>query len=111
MKPSIKWLLGLLFTGVLTLVLVNETAPGPTSAFDPDRCTRYCHDQGCLHAGSASTLLNSTPVKNAYEAHIAFLKHNPLGISYQAANLLLFLVLYPAAFLMLWFRLFRKHQA
>ncbi len=89
----------LLLAGLM--VLINESSSAPHHRYDPGRCTRYCHDHECQHVAADSEV--AALLADAYQQHILWLRHNPLGLSYQAMNLLVYLLLIPVLFLgLLW---------
>jgi hypothetical protein len=87
--------------GLLPLLFgfwVNATAPPPTRAYSPARCTRYCAAHGCRHATRATSpaYFRLRPV---YRATVAALSAGGAGW-YAAANVGFYLVLLPL--LLLW---------
>ena len=88
------------------MVGVNECSPSPTHAYDKIDCTRYCHDKGCPHA--ADFRQDHPQLSRYYAANIQWLKKNPLGLSYQAINLLLYVIIAPLLMLLLFWGLIRK---
>lgn len=97
MKP----LLLTLWLALLPLLFglwVNATAPPPTRAYSPARCTRYCAAHSCRHATRANspTYFRLRPL---YRATVAALAAGGAGW-YVYANSGFYLVLLPA--LLLW---------
>ncbi len=77
---------------------VNTTAPLPTRAYVPTRCTRYCAAHSCRHATRANSPAYFR-LRPAYTATVAALGAGGTGL-YVAANISFYLVLLPA--LLLW---------
>lgn len=78
---------------------INTTAPPPTRAYSPARCTRYCALHSCRHATRANSpaYLRLRPV---YRATVAALGAGGAGL-YVAANIGFYLILMPAVLLWL----------
>lgn len=100
-------LLGLLLLSPLVLLIfVNETHSTPSENYDPARCTRYCHSQGCLHIIRKYEHNPSSFIKkcfSVYQSSIHWLGHSGSGLRYRDMNLLLFVACMPFAMaLMLW---------
>ncbi len=80
----------------------------PTYDLLEDKCSRYCHNNGCTHyAEKYNDNRNEFPIiekmKNLYAWNIRWLKNNPLGLSYAAMNILLYVILAPTLMtLLLW---------
>ncbi len=77
---------------------LNATAPPPTRAYVPTRCTRYCAAHRCRHATRANSpaYFQLRPV---YMATVAALGAGGAGL-YVAVNIGFYLVFIPA--LLLW---------
>jgi len=91
----------------LVMVIVNESMSTPKWEYTETKCSRYCHNKGCSHTIDKynSDDLTETQVKMArlYNANIVWLKKNPLGLSYQAMNILLYVIVFPLLlYLLLW---------
>jgi len=72
---------------------VNATAPPPTRAYSPARCTRYCALHSCRHATRANSpaYFRLRPV---YAATVRGLSAGGRGL-YAAVNIGFYLVLMP----------------
>lgn len=94
----------LMMTGLGILFLVDGLSPAPTNRLIAERCTRYCHDHPCPHFAERAVGLNSIPGFNGmrflYRKNIELLGRVP-GLTYEQANLLIYVVLLPAAWLTL----------
>ena len=77
---------------IALMTAVNTFAPVATHSHQTDQCTRYCHDVGCSHFDQTSSV---TSLKTLYAANIHWLRNNPLGISYQQMNLLVYVIGFP----------------
>lgn len=97
MKP----LLLTLWLALLPLLFglwVNATAPPPTRAYSPARCTRYCAAHSCRHATRANSPAYFR-LRPLYQATVAALAAGGADW-YVYANSGFYLVLLPA--LLLW---------
>jgi hypothetical protein len=97
----VKLLLLTLYLAALPLLFglwVNATAPPPTRAYVPARCTRYCAAHGCRHA----TRANSPAYFRLRPVYAATVRGLMLGgrARYAAVNVAFYLVLVPG--LLLW---------
>lgn len=101
-------ILGFILLPFLFMVGINECSPSPTHAYDNVDCSRYCHDKGCPHASSFRE--DHPQLSSYYVANIQWLKNNPLGMSYQAINLLIYVILAPLFMLLLFWGLIRKRH-
>ena len=95
------------------MILVNETREVPVREYDPNQCTRYCHDHGCVHS-IQKYRYNSTffvaKVMPDYYAFIHWLGHNGSGVSYKEMNLALFVGFFPGSIGLLLWGLIRKRS-
>jgi hypothetical protein len=104
----------LLFTlllAALPLVLgfwVNHTAPPPTSAYNPARCTRYCALHSCRHA----TRANSPAYFRLRPLYAATVRGLHLGgaRNYMLVNILVYLLLLPSLLVWLTYGALRDGQ-
>ena len=96
----------LLFIGAgLVMIIINETAPKPTTVFQVERCTRYCHNHPCRHVSEIAPT-----IQKLYKANIIWLKNNPLGVSYKFMNLIVYVLTYPLLIIGLSWLAFRKRS-
>ncbi|MEL6588463.1 MAG: hypothetical protein AAFQ87_24355 [Bacteroidota bacterium] len=107
-----RWLLILMILSpVLCIVGVNEFSRTPSHQYEASHCTRYCHDKGCKHYRQrVETEVISGNLTKLYVANIRWLKQNPLGLSYQAMNLLLYVFIAPLLILLLIWGLIRERD-
>ena len=101
-KARVFWALVLL--PFLIMVVVNETSEAPTFSYYSKKCTRYCHNHGCLHVYTKYDIHSKGYLKamdSLYKANIQWLKHNGLGLSYAEINLLLYVIVLPLLMLLL----------
>jgi glycine cleavage system regulatory protein len=97
------------------MFLVNASASEPGTEYLANRCSRYCHNHGCphieqkieMHKGQYPILLK---LKSIYDGNIALLHNNGMGLSYQQANLLIYVLLSPALMLILLWLAIRKRK-
>jgi len=93
-----------LFFCFSVMFFVNHFSPPPTHGYDPNRCSRYCHDKGCRHVEQRyAGLKNSFIVKAAgtlYNGNIALLGNLP-GLNYKQACILIYLIGFPLPWLFL----------
>ncbi|MEL6719899.1 MAG: hypothetical protein AAFP82_14395 [Bacteroidota bacterium] len=105
----------LILTGIFLFLLVAMTAINltgiiPTHEYLKEQCTRYCHDHHCIHFEAKLNTQDSfaSKIQLTYQTTIQMLKHNPLGLSYQTINLLIFVIGFPLLIFLLSFNLIRK---
>ena len=83
----------------MVMIVVNESIPTPTFEYDETKCSRHCHNNGCYHTRDkySDEVISDTQRKMAslYRANIEWLGKNPLGLSYAAMNILLYVILAP----------------
>ncbi|BDD05698.1 hypothetical protein [Aureibacter tunicatorum] len=96
------------------LILVNEIAAPQISAFEESKCTRYCHNVVCKHQlikhGDAEHgNLFWKVMFSLYRKNILMLRENPLGLTYEQMNLLVYVIIVPAIALLLLINLLRKN--
>ncbi len=84
---------------------VNATAPPPTRAYSPARCTRYCAAYSCHHATRANSPVYFR-LRPLYRATVATLGAGGAGL-YVAANIGFYLVFMPAVLLWLTYGVLR----
>ena len=77
---------------------VNATAPPPTHAYSPARCTRYCAAHACRHATRANSPVYFR-LRPLYRATVAALAAGGAGW-YVYVNIGFYLMLLPA--LLVW---------
>ncbi|MCI4671033.1 MAG: hypothetical protein MRZ79_23045 [Bacteroidia bacterium] len=107
---KIFWIIcAILFSAILFMWGVNASQPKATHQFDPNKCTRFCHDKGCPHFERRK---NSFPdwAVSLYQSNISMLKNNVFGLSYREANVLLYVLLVPILSLTLLWGLLRKKK-
>jgi len=79
----------------------------PLEAYEPTRCTWYCHNHGCPHHPHLGALLSGDDglfgwtVDALHAAGDAVSPRAP-GLGYGAVNLAVFCALWPGAMLALW---------
>ncbi|MEM1215073.1 MAG: hypothetical protein AAGJ82_05285 [Bacteroidota bacterium] len=96
-----------IFLTVGIIATVNTSQGTPSSQRLSDQCSRYCHNAGCRHY----TAEHVPPwVKRWYEWHISLFHHNPFGLSYKMANMLVYELIYPLVLLLLWWNLIRPRK-
>ncbi|MCI5057825.1 MAG: hypothetical protein MRY83_17055 [Flavobacteriales bacterium] len=99
------------FTVFIAMLGVNWGHKG-SHDYDPNQCSRYCHDKGCYHIEkkfSDSTGENWFKLgSEVYRKNILLLKNNGLGLSYKEINLLIYVLLLPIIAFLLLFNLVRK---
>lgn len=106
-----RWLLLLciFLTPFLLMIGVNTFSPTPTDQAIAAYCTRACHTYGCAHYPEAAPAGSfKKMVKEVYVQNILWLRHNPLGISYQEMNILVYVVISPVLFILLIWGVIRK---
>lgn len=105
-----RWFLFLIvLIPTLSIIGVNEFSRAPSHQYEASHCTRACHDKGCKHYRKrVETKAVSGRLTKLYVANIRWLKQNPLGLSYQAMNLLLYVFISPLLILLLIWGLIRK---
>ncbi|MEM1009929.1 MAG: hypothetical protein AAGJ35_13105 [Myxococcota bacterium] len=89
------------------MVLVNRQAPEPTHQRLETRCSRFCHDRYCPHF-EAKTGKGHRLLRTLYKKNIALLKANGVGLTYEEANLLVYVVLAPMVLGLLFWLALRK---
>ena len=97
---SSRPLLLTLLLALLPLALgcyINATAPPPTRAHSPARCTRYCAAHSCRHATRANSPAYFR-LRPLYRATVRGLRAGGAA-NYQLANILFYLLLVPALLL------------
>lgn len=78
------------------MVYINGYGATPTHGFDPEVCTRYCHDHECRHFMAMNKEQAVPPVLHrVYDSNIAWLQSRPFGLGYQEANILLYIIVLP----------------
>lgn len=86
------------------MFVVNYFSSPPTHEKHSYRCTRYCHDHGCLHVENRYSGLNNCWMLNAagalYKGNIALLGKIP-GLTYKQANILIYVICFPLLWLFL----------
>lgn len=102
LRNGIFWLC--LLAPMLLVILVNESHPDMSHEYLPDQCSRYCHDHACPHADL------SPRQQQLYAANLSWLTNNPFGLSYQAVNLLIYVLLLPFLILFFLWTLLRKRH-
>lgn len=111
MKNRLKYLLVILIPFVF-LIVVNSFSSPPTYSYVEDKCSRYCHNQGCPHfekkLKDGKNRLLSEPAFRFYQWNISALKNNFLGISYRDMNLLLYVIFLPLLMVLLAYTGFKK---
>lgn len=107
---ALLFLFSLLLLLLAITYIINLTGIKPTNEYLSDQCTRYCHNSHCPHFEQKVEAKNSLALKiqPAYQTAIRALKQNPMGLSYTAINLLIFVVGFPALIFFLFFNLLRK---
>lgn len=107
MKPLLLTLL----LAALPLLLgyyLNASAPAPTSAYSPTRCTRYCALHGCRHATRANSPAYFR-LRPLYAATVRGLQAGGAR-NYVLVNILVYLLLVPALLLWLTYGALRDGQ-
>ena len=94
------------------MIIVNETTNNPSTKYDPDKCTRYCHNVACEHGNKLYATYQGNWyadfAKSIYTKNIVWLHNNPFGIGYGAANLLIYVFAWPLLMALLLGNLIRK---
>jgi hypothetical protein len=92
----------------LVLFSTNGLMAPPATAYQLDRCTRYCHDKGCRHDASLPDAMAGRHggrqglYGKTIEGLVAAGSRSSLGNKgYKAVNLLLFCVVWPGSMLVL----------
>jgi hypothetical protein len=104
MKRRINYL-SLISLPFLLLILVNTFSPQPGSLKDANKCSRYCHNKGCVHFEKKMNRENSSFLSTGafrfYRWNISALKNNFLGLSYRDMNLFLYVIFLPGIMIIL----------
>ncbi len=105
--------LSILLLPIVLMVWVNAVGGSPSHERQEQRCTRYCHDKGCVHhkrqldsESSNWTLF----LHELYQQNIQLLKHNPFGLGYAEMNILIYVILFPLIISLLSWGLIRKRK-
>ncbi len=81
------------------VALVNLAHPTPIASFDPQSCTRHCHNKGCRHTPRLPAALTSDEGLYGKTIRGLFATGQRTGLGrrtgYGAANLALFVLLWP----------------
>lgn len=105
----------------LLMIIVNSIMGTSHHKFEEKRCTRYCHDKGCIHyvdknrrnsiqgVNSNYTLRLQNWVEKIYMKNIELLHHNRMGLSYAVANILIYVIIIPFLCALLLWNLIRKN--
>ena len=73
--------------GLFLFIFWSES---PSDQYEKTYCTRYCHNNGCPHFSA-----QHPQQKWLLEQHIQWLNSRPFGLSYRAASVLFYAVLFP----------------
>jgi hypothetical protein len=92
------------------LFVVNWLAPKPQNSFNPEQCTRYCHNLGCKHSQSDEGNQFAKSARKLYFDNIRLLKNNGLGLTYKEMNLLVYVISYPILVLLLFWNVLPKNK-
>lgn len=102
--------LGLVITPFLIMVIVNEAREQP-SAKKEIKCSRYCHNHSCPHFRKK---LKANPsdwnkkIKKSFDRDVTALHKNPLSLSYQNINILVYVLGFPTIMAILLWGVLRK---
>ena len=112
------WLMIVMLPFIL-VIGVNASHNTPSNLQHHNNCTRYCHNVRCLHfqnaynktkqSGGYSEILYRFMSKK-YSASIQALKTQPMGLSYQQLNLVVFVGIFPVLMSGLLWGLIRKRN-
>lgn len=86
------------------MIIVNTLMGTSHHGYDENECTRYCHDEGCVHYKErvAENDINKN-IEAIYYGNIKLLHNNGMGLSYAEANILIYVILIPLfSSLLLW---------
>ena len=97
MKNAFLILLFAVLGAGIAVYVVAEYGGEATHEYSEEQCTRYCHDRDCPHSNATGFL------KKNHDGIIESLGSAPGGTTYQAANLLVFVVVIPVIWLSLYF--------
>lgn len=97
----------------VVMVIVNSSLPKPSTKQNTQQCTRYCHNHSCLHFNQRfvkvkENIPDAEKLRKLYVGNIQWLHQNGIGLSYQNANLFIYVVLFPCLSLLLIWGLLRK---
>ena len=105
----------LVLSPFIIVIVVNSTMNKPTDLLLENQCSRYCHNNGCPHVESklekhATQYPMLSRLKGIYDMNIALLHQNGMGMSYQQANLFIYVLLLPSLMVLLLWGALRKRK-